>query len=173
MIQNRIQLTYLVAIVVLLALTRLIPHPPNAVPIAAMALFSGAFFTNRLLAYSVPLIAMLISDYIIGFHSSVIYVYAGVALTVVIGSFIKHITFLRVGAAAIIATLAFFLITNFAAWLHHDLYADNISGLIQAYIAGLPFMRNALLANIIFSYIAFFGVKSLFEKQALVDISRI
>ena len=74
MIQNRIQPWYLIAVVLVLAFTRLIPHPPNVVPIAAMALFAGAFFSNRMLAYLVPLAAMIISDVIIGFHSTVWYV---------------------------------------------------------------------------------------------------
>jgi len=138
-----------------------------------MALFSGAFFSNRLLAYTVPLVAMLISDYLIGFHSAIFYVYAGMALTVVIGGCVKQITVFRVGVAAITATFVFFLITNFAAWLHHDMYPKNLNGLMQAYIAGLPFMRNALLANLLFSYIAFFGVKNLFVKQTAVNHSRI
>ena len=62
MIQNRIQPGYLIAIVLGTSLFALVPHPPNAVPIAAMALFAGAFFSNRVLAFIVPLAAMILSD---------------------------------------------------------------------------------------------------------------
>ena len=38
----------LTGIVALAALTRLVPHPPNVTPIAATALFGGAFACWRL-----------------------------------------------------------------------------------------------------------------------------
>ncbi len=164
MIHNRIQPIYLVVIVLLLALSRLMPHPPNAVPIAAMALFAGAFFVNRWLAYAIPIVAMLISDWLIGFHSTVSYVYVGVAITVLIGSGLKNVNAVNVGLAAITASLAFFFITNFGAWLHHDMYPQNLHGLLQAYVSGLPFLRNALIANLIYSYLVFFGFSNLFAK---------
>ncbi|MEM7402208.1 MAG: DUF6580 family putative transport protein [Pseudomonadota bacterium] len=171
MIQNRAQPIYLMAIVLLLALSRLIPHPPNAVPIAAMALFAGAFFANRWLAYAIPIAAMLISDWLIGFHSTIAYVYIGVVVTVLIGSGLKKINVIHVGLAAVIASLAFFFITNFGAWLHHDLYTPNFNGLMQSYIAGLPFLRNALIANIIFSYLVFFGFSNLFANFSALNKS--
>jgi len=161
MIQNRIQPWYLVAIVAVLVLCRLLPHPPNAVPIAAMALFAGAFFTNRVLAYLVPLAAMLLSDMVLGIHSTIWYVYAGIALIVFIGAFLKQVTVLKVGLSAVAASLLFYLITNFGAWLHHEMYAQNMQGLLQAYVAGLPFLRNSLMANLIFSYIVFYGLYTL------------
>ena len=158
MIQNRIQPAYLIAIVLVLALFRVVPHPPNATPIAAMALFAGAVFSNRMLAYLVPLAAMLISDLMIGLHSTILYVCIGVAVTVVIGSTLRRITVFRVGVVAIIASMVFFLVTNFGAWLHHDMYSQDLVGLMQAYIAGLPFLRNALMANLLFSYVVFYGL---------------
>jgi len=166
-IQNRIQPWCLVAIVLVLAFSRLVPHPPNAVPIVAMALFAGAFFSNRMLAYLVPLVAMLISDYVLGFHSTIGYVYAGVAMTVFIGSFLKHITVLKVGISAIVASLIFYLVTNFGAWLHHDMYPQNTNGLLQAYTAGLPFLRNSMIANLAFSYLVFYGLSALPSMQAM------
>ena len=79
-------------------------------------------------------------------------------ITVLIGSVLKQISIVNVGVAAIVASVAFFFITNFGAWLHHDMYPQNGNGLLQAYIAGLPFLRNALIANLIFSYLLFYGL---------------
>ena len=157
MIRNRVQPSYIIAIVLILIFTRLVPHPPNAVPIVATALFAGAFFTNRQLAFIVPLVAMILSDLVLGFHSTVWYVYAGVVMAVLIGSVLNQVSVYKVGVAAFIASIAFFLITNFGAWLHHDMYTQNFSGLLQAYVAGLPFLRNSLIANLLFSYLVFFG----------------
>ena len=169
MIQNRIQPGYLITIVLVLAFSRLVPHPPNVVPIAAMALFAGAFFSNRILAFIVPLAAMLLSDLVIGFHSTVWYVYAGVAITVFIGGFLKRFSIMNVGLSAVIATLAFYLITNFGAWLHHDMYPQNLNGLLQSYTAGIPFLRNSLIANIIFSYLVIYGVNTVSSIQGVVS----
>ncbi len=163
MIQNRIQPSYLIGIVLVLALSRLVPHPPNAVPIAAMALFAGAFFTHRPLAYLVPIAAMFISDALIGFHSTVWYVYLGMALIVLIGSQLKRISIISVGVSALLASIVFFLITNFGAWLHHDMYTQDLNGLLHAYVAGLPFLRNAVIANLLFSYLIFYGLSGLFD----------
>jgi hypothetical protein len=60
------RLMTLSAIVVLAALTRLAPHPPNVTPIAAMALFGGAYFRGRKIAFLLPLAAMLLSDLVLG-----------------------------------------------------------------------------------------------------------
>jgi len=165
MIQNRIQPAYLIAIVLVLAFSRLIPHPPNVVPIAAMALFAGAFFSNRVLAFIMPLAAMFLSDLVIGFHSTIWYVYAGVVATVLIGRMLNQVTVFKVGAAAVIASIVFYLVTNFGAWLHHDMYTQNLSGLLQAYVAGLPFLRNSLLANLIFTYLVFFGLSNFLHSK--------
>ena len=159
---------WIIGIIVLLAMFRFVPHPPNVTPIAAMALFAGAVFSNRVLAYLVPLVAMLISDFVIGFHSTVWYVYASVAITVLIGSEIKQLSLLRVCAAAVVASIIFFLITNFGAWLHHDMYTQNANGLLQAYIAGLPFLRNSLMANLVFCYLVFYGANSFLPLRPLL-----
>ena len=129
------------------------------------------FFLIDVLAYVVPLAAMLISDWLIGFHSTLFYVYLGVADTVLIGSGLNKISVVNVGLAAILASLAFFLITNFGAWLHHEMYPQNMDGLLQAYIAGLPFLRNAVIANLIFSYLVFFGFNNLFSKFPVLSKS--
>ena len=55
----------LASITLLAALTRLVPHPPNFTPVAAVALFGGAHFAGLLPALAVPLCAMLISDLMI------------------------------------------------------------------------------------------------------------
>ena len=56
-------------IILMLALSRLIPHPPNFTPILGMAVFSGAIINHKLFSYLIPLAAMLISDLYLGFHA--------------------------------------------------------------------------------------------------------
>ena len=69
-----------IGLIVLLAISRLIPHPPNFTPIVAVAIMSSYFFRNINLSFVVLLISMTISDAIIGFHSNIIFVYLSLFL---------------------------------------------------------------------------------------------
>ncbi|MCV6605330.1 MAG: hypothetical protein OIF34_08485, partial [Porticoccaceae bacterium] len=60
---------FVVLLIVLAALSRLLPHPPNFSPLIAMALFGGAVIADRKLALIMPLLALLLSDLILGLHS--------------------------------------------------------------------------------------------------------
>jgi hypothetical protein len=126
------------------AMMRLIPHWPNFTPIAAMALFGGAYMGKKWLAYTIPLSAMLLSDLLIGFHSNMMAVYLAFAITVSIGLLIRNkITVARVAGASLTASIIFFLVTNFSAWLASpQLYTRDLAGLMHSYIAGLAFFND-------------------------------
>jgi hypothetical protein len=150
-------LTLLAAIVAAAAL-RLVPHPPNFSPIAAMALFSGAYFGRRGIAFAAPLAAMLLSDAIIGFHSGMLFVYAGVALIVLLGQVaLSRVTLLRVGGAALAGSVLFFAISNFGTWLLSGMYPLDVSGLAACYVAAIPFFQNTLAGDLFYSGVLFGG----------------
>jgi hypothetical protein len=160
------------AIIVIAALSRFFPHPFNFTPIAAIALFGGAYFANRWLAFIVPMAAMLISDIMNelltghGFHSGMPIVYGSFALVTIIGiSALKKVTALKVTGAAIASSLIFFLITNFA-FLYPEAstpdpllgnYPHNLTGIIASYEAGLPFLKNQISGDLFYSGILFGG----------------
>jgi len=155
----------LVAIIFGVALFRYLPHPPNVSPIAAMALFAGATFSDRRAAFLLPLLALFSGDLVIGLHDTMIYVYAAFGFTVLAGMALRHR--LRPGniAVAVIATsLLFFLLTNFGVWMTSALYPKTGEGLVQAYIAGIPFFQNTLLGNAGFS-VLLFGAYSLLQRN--------
>jgi hypothetical protein len=150
-------LTVLAAIVATAAF-RLIPHPPNFTPIGAMALFGGAYFGKRGLAFVAPIAAMLLSDAILGFHSGMPFVYASVALIVLIGQVaLSRPTFLRVGAAALASSILFFVITNFGTWLVSGIYPMTASGLATCFVAAIPFFQNTLAGDLFYSAVLFGG----------------
>jgi len=154
-------------VILFLALSRLIPHPPNFTPIGAMALLAGAYLNNLRLALIIPLLAMIISDAIIGFHSSLLYVYVAVlAITAVSHLAIQQRTFLKLTLGAVASAFLFYLITNFGAWLSHDMYPHNIAGLQQAYLAGIPFFRNTLVSHLLFTAVGFYALNQLPVKQS-------
>src|SRR5438045_2353317 len=63
---------------------RLVPHIPNVVPISAMALFGGVYL-NKKYALVVPLLAMVLSDIVLGFNASTPLVYTSFLITGFIG----------------------------------------------------------------------------------------
>jgi hypothetical protein len=138
-----------VAVLVLLAaLSRVVPHPYNFTPICAMALFGAARFDNKIASFIVPALAMFISDAIIGFHDSMLAVYGAFAVIVTLGIFLlKSVTFTRVVVLSVLSSTLFFLITNFAVWYGSSFYPQNIQGLLGSYVAGLAFYQNSLFGN--------------------------
>ena len=149
-----------------IALFRVLPHPPNVSPVAAMALFGGAYFADKRMAFIMPFVALILSDLIIGFHDTMLFVYAAFAMTVGIGIWMqKKITVNRVAVSAVGSTLLFFIITNFGAWLMSSgLYPMTAAGLTQAYVAGIPFLQNSLLGNLAFAAVMFGGF-ALLQRQ--------
>src|SRR5712691_9614525 len=109
------RLITLSAIIALAALSRLLPHPPNVTPIAAMALFGGAYFRDRKIAYLLPIAAMFFSDLVLGFTAygtvmlkSQPVVYLCMLMTVVIGRLIQGKTSISKIASATLASAVMF-----------------------------------------------------------------
>ncbi|MBU4369205.1 hypothetical protein KKG58_00395 [Patescibacteria group bacterium] len=150
---------------------RLLPHPPNFTPVAAIALF-GAVYLSRKIAFILPLIIMFISDIFIGAYEPklMIFVYGSFVLCVGLGLWLKKYNKVSVAlGGSILSALIFFFLTNFAVWVFTPWYAKTFSGIIQCYLMALPFFKNTLLGN--FFYVTvFFGayelVKILIRKKA-------
>jgi len=138
------------------AFVRLIPHPPNFAPIAAMALFGGAYFSKKWAAFLVPIAAMFITDLIIGFHSTMWAVYLSFALIVVIGMLmIKQKKIGNIFFASVTSSVVFFIVTNFGAWLTSPFYEKTGTGLAVCYTAAIPFFHQTLLSDLFFVGILF------------------
>lgn len=130
-----------------------LPLPPNMAPISAMALFSGAVLPRRL-TFVVPLAAMLASDLVIGFYTLpvMVSVYASFALSNILGLRLRRRLHPgRVIVASLAGSVAFFLITNAAVWAFQAMYPHTALGLGQSYLAGLPFFRNTVLGDLLFT----------------------
>jgi hypothetical protein len=158
-----------IGLIVLAAASRLLPHPPNFVPVGAMALFGAAALPKQWLAFLVPVLAFYLSDLVLnntlyaayfeGFYWGVSYWTVGaIVLMVLLGSgMLRKLPFSwgRIGGAAVGATLIFFLLTNFGVWAGGMMYPKTAAGLLAAYTAGLPFLVSSLLANLMFSGVLF------------------
>lgn len=158
-----------VILVLLAVISRIIPHAANIAPIAALALFVGATGTTfanpkqRLAAYALPIVAMLISDALIGFYAwqVVLSVYLGFAVTIALGFWVRrNYHWSTIAAAGLTGSVIFFLLTNAAVWAFTPMYAKTAAGLMESYIAALPFFRNSLVGDLLYTS-AFFGLYEL------------
>lgn len=159
-------LELLIALIfILIGITlRLLPHPPNFAPIAAIALFGGVYFSKKI-SLTIPILALMISDIFLGFYQPIlmVFVYGSFLLSVVLGFWLKkHKKWHTVLGSSLLAGLIFFLLTNFAVWVFTPWYAKSISGLVQCYLMALPFFRMTLLGNL-FYVTAFFGAYEIIE----------
>lgn len=143
---------WLVSVMILAAaFTRLIPHPPNFTAVGAIALFGGAYFSEKKFAFIIPMLAMLLSDLIIGFHNGMLSVYLSFVLIVGIGIVLsRNIKFKNVIAASLLSSVLFFAFTNFQMWIQSPLYTKSISGLITCYVAAIPFFQYSLIGDLFF-----------------------
>lgn len=160
----------IVSAILIAAAMRLMPHPPNFSPIAAMALFSGAHLSRRSLSFVAPLSALLLSDIFLGFYSLMWVVYGSTALVVCLGWLLaKRKTPGRIGLAAVGGSFLFYAITNFGVWASSDMYPKTLEGLVACYAAAIPFFQNSLAGDLFFSAILFGGFAIL---ERLVPVVR-
>ena len=157
-----------IALILILALARLIPHPPNFTPIIAVAIMSGYFFKNINLSFLTLVVAMLIGDLFIGFYENMIFVYASLLLiTFVFYKISNKINFKSLFIYGFVGSLIFFIISNFGVWalgspgVYDIAYERNLNGLVECYILAIPFFGNTFLSTVIFAYPAIFVYKSL------------
>jgi hypothetical protein len=135
------------------------PTLSNFTATGAVALFAGYYFRNKLAAFLTPLAVIAISNFALkpfnNFGQFAI-VYVGLIIAVLIGVLVRR----KYNAGTVIggslaSSLAFYLLTNFADWPFNDLYPHNFAGLIESYVAGIPFFRNAVVADLLFTGVIF------------------
>ncbi len=146
------------SLIVLIIVSRLVPHLWNVAPVAAAALLAGAVLPRKW-ALIVPMLGMLISDLIIGFYHLpvMLTVYACFALMALGGRFIKLNHPLYWLSGSIASSTLFFLATNFAVWATADWYPKTLQGLTLCYTLAIPFFRNTMLGDLFFVGVLFGG----------------
>ncbi len=156
------------------AIYRLVPHPVNLVPMGALALYAGASIPRRW-AWAIPVAAMGLSDLFLDFATGRPFsdpsrwlIYGSFALATLLGPLAKRP---KVGpwllpVLSLSASALFFLASNLGAWLIPEMnYPRNFAGLLSCYVAGIPYIRYTILADLA-------GTAVLFGLGALVVRAR-
>ena len=173
--------------ILLAALSRIVPHPANFAPVGGMALFGAAYFGRRFWAFLIPLVSMWISDLILNnavygqyfdrfvwFYSGSLFTYAAFVFIVLFGMFaLRRVSVLNLAVSALCASAIFFIVSNFGVWFSTEMYPKDFGGLIACYTAGIPFFKNTLLGDFVYTGTLFgafeFGMRRFpqlqFQKQ--------
>jgi hypothetical protein len=139
-----------ICLILILSLSRLIPHPSNFTPMLAVGVFSGFYFRNFLLGVLIVIFSMFLGDLYLGFHGTMFFTYISLAVAVVFGLLIKRLKFTEILFSGLASAVCFFTITNFGAWLTLAMYEKNFSGLLQSYAMATPFFHNTLISTFLY-----------------------
>lgn len=183
---EKINLRFGIIIMMILAaaFSRIIPHPLNFAPIGAMAIFGAAYFSNRIIAFAIPILSLWVSDLVLNntvyasynehiwlFPTGFPWIWLAFVLITLAGIFLlKKVKIGSVIGASLSASVIFYLASNFICWPGNPLYTQNLSGLVTCYIAGIPFFWNTLAGDLFYSAVlfgAFELVKKKFPKLAI------
>ena len=138
---------------------RVLPHAPGFMPVAASALFAGRMLRYPVLAVVVPLRGML-SDLALPGEDWRIQpvVYAAVVLPAVAGMAARRWRgVFPVVAGTIANSLIFFVLTNVAVWAFSGMYPLTLQGLVQCYVAALPFLDKTVFGDLFWTGVLFGG----------------
>lgn len=166
----------LVFMIIAAAFSRLLPHPPNFTPIGGMALFGAAYFTQKYWAFLIPALALWVSSLILDnvfyaqyyegfvwFSNPFVYLAFGAIVLLGLVS-LKKVKPMNVLGASLGASVIFFLISNFGAWLSFNMYPMTFEGLMMSYTAAIPFFLNTLAGDLFFTTVLFGGF-ALLQRQ--------
>jgi len=184
---NKLQVSFSICVILLIAGSRLIPHTDNFVPVFAMLLFAAVHFKNKWQAIVISLGALWLSDLYINnwgryaeYHNEFVmfaspFNYLAYALIAFfsIKLFQNTISLKKVFGSSLLIGIVFFVISNFGVWLNGTLYPLTFDGLITCYLAAIPFFRATLASNVLFSFILFglyYGLQTKFKVLQLQHI---
>ncbi len=154
---------------------RFLPHMFNVTPIMAVALLSGFHFRNKNIALLLPLSAMFLSDWVIGFHSQLLFVYAPILISVLLGSWMRMKNQNKAWPVktsfqlAAVGALLFFVISNLGVYFLSGMYPQTWVGLSTCYEAAIPFFERSLIGDLMFTA-ALFSIYS-FARQSFPELA--
>jgi hypothetical protein len=182
------EIIFVVVLISVATFSRLIPHPWNFTALGAVALLSGHLLKRQYLGLVVALLSLVISDLVLGFHNLIAWVYIPLLMSVALGYFIrsghsigenntalnyfKSSVLLRNLSLVFSSSFLFFIVSNFGVWIQGTFYAKSFSGLVECYIMALPFLKNQLAGDLIYSVVLFgaYQMAVNFLKQRQADL---
>lgn len=135
--------------------SRLVVHLPNFTPVIALALFGGVYLKKQQ-AVILPVLMMIIADLFIGIDATFPFTWGSMALIALMGlGARKNKSFATVAGSSLLASVLFFLITNFGVWLVQNMYPHTPAGFIECYVMAIPFFGPTLVSTVAYTAVLF------------------
>ncbi|RAJ10543.1 hypothetical protein LX64_00146 [Chitinophaga skermanii] len=160
----------------------------NFTPIGAMALFGGAYFTDKWKAYFFPLLTLFLSDVVINLaiykmdgvlYSGWYYNYLAFALMVLIGQAIHKVTIFKFILGAVGAALIHWIVSDFGVWIGGGTniitgqpFTKDLNGYLECLDLAIPFMQRMLMGNLVYGGLMFGSFELLKQKYPQLAIAR-
>lgn len=156
------EIAFSIALVLIAVVSRLVSHEWNFTAMGAVAVIAGFLISSRPLALATVLSSLLISDYFIRFHNTMIAVYLGYALMALIGIFMAaNKSFGRIVATSFIGSVTFFVVSNLGVWFEGQLYPQTLTGLITCFEMAVPFFRNEMISTLVLAPALYYSFNAL------------
>ncbi len=159
--EKRFAMFVAAVLIVMAAVSRVVPHPWNFTPMIAVALFGGARIEKAWVAIALIVATLVASDLAMGLfpYGGMEWVYGSMIAVVLVGRAARG-GVARAIVGALAAGALFFVVTNFGVWIAGGLYPRTAQGLIDCYVAAVPFYRNQIVGDLIFTG-ALFGAHAI------------
>jgi hypothetical protein len=177
--RNTVLILMIIASVAMRLLTFKFQWLSNFTPLGAIALFGGAYFTDKWKAYAVVLVSIFLSNIPINylysptgqitlFSGSDVYMYGCFALMIFVGSLIKKVNVLNVALAGIVSVLIHWLVMDLP-WLYGTFYPHTLAGYGTSLAAAIPFEMNMVYGDLLFGTILFGGFELAKSKYTVLQ----
>lgn len=181
-----LRISVIAALILIVAFSRLIPTMNNFSPLGALGLFGAAYFKRKSLAFIIPIAAIWLSDLLVNnilyasyypsftwFYDGFYWQYGSYLLIALVGLLLfKKVNIGRIAIGALAATVLFFFVSNFGAWISSPLYPKTLGGLATCLAAGIPFIKGTLLGNLIYSGVLFGSFTILQHKFPVLQFAK-
>ena len=161
----QIKPAFILVVIVLAAFSRILPHPGNFSPLAAISLIGGMYFTQKYWAILLPLLSVWISDLFINnviyaqyypeftwFYEGFYWQYVSYVLIGLMGlSFKQNLSYFKLIGMSLSGSILFFILSNFGCFIGNDFYTKDLGGLMLCYTAGLPFFSATVLGDLFYT----------------------
>ena len=158
------------------------PLLSNFTPMGAIAIFGGAYFTDKWKAGLVSVVTLFATDIFINYlymhklilwyGNSALWLYASLLIMVWIGSLIKKANVTNVLLASLASVAVHWLLTDIEPWLYSSYYAKGLLGYGESLLMAIPFERNMLIADAIYGGILFGGFELIKSKFGAVKYGK-
>jgi hypothetical protein len=150
---------------------------PN-IELVTLSMLLASSYLKRKSALKITLTSLVISDLILGNTNIFLFTWSGFLIPAYLASIYlnkpKQSSIKLVGKSTIYGVgtgIFFFLWTNFGVWLLDSwgMYTNDLAGLIQCYINGLPFLRMQILSNLVIVPVGFAVAEVLINLNRLIS----